>query len=86
MQTQFKRHDKVQLLVDPDPQYIEYHTENLDDETAEEEEQTPILKGMRGEINIVLPNGQYHVLIKDKSGNELAYVVMDEENLKAVKK
>ena len=74
MQTAFKRHQKVRLLRDPDPEYIEYYTD----------EEFQIKKGMDGEINILLPNGQYHVKIIDKKGNELAYVVMDEDGLEAV--
>ncbi|MBS3077803.1 hypothetical protein J4233_06085 [Candidatus Pacearchaeota archaeon] len=77
MQTLFKKHQKVRLLVDPDPEYIEYHTENTDDE------QVPIKKGMFGEINMILPNGQYHVKILDGKGREFAYVLMSEEFLEA---
>lgn len=76
MQTQFKRGDKVVLLSDPDPEYVEYHNE--DDPKFKE---IPITKGMSGKINILLPNGQYHVEIQDKKGNILAYVMLDEENL-----
>ena len=39
---------------------------------------------MKGRINIILPNGQYHVEILDKKGNTLAYVAVDEESLEAV--
>ncbi|MBU0906991.1 MAG: hypothetical protein KKD18_03590 [Nanoarchaeota archaeon] len=78
MQTLFKRHQKVRLLTDPDPEYTEYHTENTD------EEQVPIRKGMTGEINLILPNGQYHIRVLDDQGRELAYVVMSEEFLEAL--
>jgi len=74
MQTKFKRHDKVRLLVDPDPEYTEYHSE----------EEVPIKRGMTGKINILLPNGQYHVEIDDEDGNVIAYVVVGEDNLEAV--
>lgn len=77
MQTLFKRHQKVRLLADPDPEYTEYHTENTQDE------QTPIKKGMIGEVNMILPNGQYHVKILDEEGRELAYVLMSEDFLEA---
>lgn len=79
MQTKFKRHQKVRLLHDPNPEYIEYHNpeENL-------ENQPEIKKGMIGKINIILPNGQYHVGILDKKGNTIAYVPLDEESLEAV--
>jgi len=78
MQTKFKKRQKVKLLADPDAEYVEYHTENTG------EEQVPIKKGMIGEINIILPNGRYHVRILDDKGQELAYVPMDEEFLEAV--
>ena len=78
MQTKFKRHQGVRLVRDPDPEYIEYHTELSD------EEQVPIKKGMKGKVNIILPNGQYHVEILDKKGNTLAYVAVDEDSLEAV--
>jgi hypothetical protein len=78
MQTKFKRHQKVRLLLNPDPEYTEYHTENTDDE------QVPIKKGMIGEVNILLPNGQYHVKVFDKNGKELAYVQIPEEYLEVI--
>lgn len=79
MQTKFKRHQKVILLQDPNPEYIEYH--NADEDL---ENQPRITKGMTGKINIILPNGQYHVEIIDKKGNTIAYAPMDEESLKAL--
>ncbi len=79
MQTKFKRHQKVKLLVDPNPEYVEYHN-------AEEdlENQPKIKKGMLGKINIILPNGQYHVEILDKKDKTVAYVAIDEESLEAI--
>ncbi len=74
MQTAFKRHQKVRLLRDPDPEYTEYYTED----------ETPILAGAIGEINILLPNGQYHVKIIGKNGEDIAYIVMDEEGLEKI--
>jgi len=76
MQTKYKRHQKVILLVDPDPEYIEYVPE-LEDE----KEKQQIRKGMLGEINIILPNGKYHVRVFDKKGNPVAFVPMDEDQL-----
>jgi hypothetical protein len=72
MQTKYKRHQKVVLLVAPDAEYIEYEPdfENQD-----------IKKGALGEINILLPNGQYHVKIIDGKGNTIAYAPMSEEDL-----
>lgn len=78
MQGKFKRHQKVRLLVDPDPEYVEYHTENSGEEIV------PIKKGMTGEINMLMQNGQYHVKIFDDDGEEFAYVLVDEDFLEAV--
>jgi len=78
MNTKFKRHQKVILLVSPNLEYIEY------DEEVDSDNPPQIKKGMLGEINILLPNGQYHVRILDKKGNTIAFVPMDEENLEAV--
>ena len=79
MQTKFKRHQLVKLLRDADPDYVEYHNEDEPDF-----QEIPITKGMRGRINILLPNGQYHVEILDDKGNTLAYAPFDEEELEAV--
>jgi hypothetical protein len=76
MNTKYKRHDKVKLLRSPQVDDIEPYGENFDS--------VKIKKGMTGEINIILPNGNYHVLIRDKKGNKLAYVVIDEESLEAL--
>lgn len=77
MQTKFKRHERVILLADPNPEYIEYYTE----------EKPGIKKGMLGEINILLPNGEYHVaIIDEKTGDTIAYVVMNEEFLEKINK
>lgn len=74
MQTQFKRHQKVKLLIDPDPEYIEYQPE----------QSQPIKKGMIGKINILLPNGKYHVeIIEPETEETIAYVPVDEEYLEA---
>lgn len=73
MHTQFKRHQKVKLLSAPKEDDIEPYAENV-----------AIKAGAIGFINILLPNGRYHVRIEDTDGNELAYVAMDEEQLKAV--
>lgn len=80
MKTLFKRGQKVKLLIDPDPEYIEYHTELEDSE----ESLPSIKKGSIGEINIILPNGQYHIEFKDKNGTPIAYFPMSEENLEPV--
>ncbi|MCU0642071.1 MAG: hypothetical protein MUF61_00640 [archaeon] len=73
MDFKFKKHQKVILLVNPDSEYIEYNPEL--------EEEVPIKKGMIGEVNIILPNGKYHVKITDKKGKTLAYVPLDEEQI-----
>ena len=77
MNTIFRRGDKVILLSDPDPEYVEYHNED-DPEFVE----TPVKRGMIGKINVILPNGRYHIEVLDKKGDILAYVPMDEEDLK----
>ncbi len=86
MNTKFKRGDKVRLLLDPDPEYIEYH----EDEEGNISE-VPIKKGMTGEINVLLPNGQYHVEIyssgtkpNSKDKKIIAYVPMSEDYLEAI--
>ena len=77
MNTLFKRHQPIIILNPPNPEYIEYHNE--DDPKFKE---IPIVKGMKGRINILLPNGQYHVEIFDKKGEILAYAPFNEEDLK----
>lgn len=70
MQTKFKRHQEVLLLRLPDPDRIEWYGE-----------EQALTKGMQGTINVLLPNGQYHVEIKDKAGNVLCYAPFDEEDI-----
>ncbi|MCA9485808.1 MAG: hypothetical protein KC506_03110 [Nanoarchaeota archaeon] len=78
MQHKFKRHQKVRLLINPDPEYVEY-------DLTHENSQAPIKKGMTGQINMLLPNGQYHVEIIDPESNKtIAYVPIDEEFLEAI--
>ena len=72
MQTQFKRHQAVMLLRIPDRERIEWYGD-----------EQPLTKGMSGTINILLPNGQYHVEIKDKAGAILCYAPCNEEDLQA---
>lgn len=74
MQTKFKRHQSVRLLIDPDLEYIEYSLDH----------QEPIKKGAHGKINIILPNGQYHVEILNDKEETIAYVPMSEEYLEAI--
>lgn len=73
MQNRFRKHQKVVLLVNPDREYIEYEPGS--------EKEPEIKKGALGEINIILPNGKYHVRIIDKKGNSIAYVPLDEEQI-----
>lgn len=81
MQTKFKRRQSIILLKDADPDYVEYHDE---DEPGSDFKEIPIKKGMKGRINILLPNGQYHVEILDEKGNTIAYAPFDEEDLEAI--
>lgn len=70
MQFKFKKHQKVTILIPPNKEYVEYY-----------EDEVPIVKGMVGKINIILPNGQYHVEILDDKGETLAYAPFNEEDL-----
>ncbi|MEK6898788.1 MAG: hypothetical protein AABW79_01695 [Nanoarchaeota archaeon] len=74
MHQTLKRHDKVKLLRNPDPEYTEYYSD----------EKIPIKSGQIGKINVILPNGRYHIRIESDEGEELAYVVMDEESLEKI--
>ena len=75
MNTKFKRGDKVKILISP----LETDIESYEEETH------TIKKGTIGEINLLLPNGRYHILIKNKKGEKLAYAVVDEEALEPTK-
>lgn len=66
--------------MDPNPEYIEYSPE-IEEENPENLPQ--IKKGMPGEINILLPNGQYHVRILNEKGETIAFAPIDEDNLEA---
>ena len=77
MQTKFKRGQMVKLLIEPDEEFVEYNE-------AEDISSFSIKKGMSGKVNILLPNGRYHVAILDKNGNIMAYAPFDEESLEAV--
>ena len=62
----------------PNQEYVEYAESYV-------EKAPPITKGMSGRINIILPNGQYHVeIIDDKTSETIAYVPVDEEFLEKV--
>lgn len=76
MQTKFKRHQKVKLLISPLEEDIESYAED----------DVKVKPGAIGEVNIILPNGRYHLKISDKKGDALAYVAMDEENLENAEK
>ncbi|NCN99268.1 hypothetical protein COU62_01220 [Candidatus Pacearchaeota archaeon CG10_big_fil_rev_8_21_14_0_10_35_219] len=73
MQTKFKRHQTVKLLIDPDQEFVEPYLEPP----------KQIKKGMTGKINVILPNGQYHVEIIEL-GKTIAYVMVDEDQLELV--
>ena len=75
MQTKFKRHQKVKLLTNPLP----------DDTEPHQDPPVQITSGMKGEVNLILQNGQYHIkVLSDDKKEILAYVAMDEENLEAI--
>lgn len=81
MNTKFKRREKVILKRTPDLEYVEYHIEDLGENIAEDHEKPKIEPGMNGKINLILPNGQYHVEILDAKGKVIAYAAMNEEDL-----
>lgn len=73
MNNKFRRHQKIRLLHAPNAEYIESYTDKKID----------IKAGMIGKINLLLPNGQYHVeIIQD--GETVAYVMADEDQLELV--
>ena len=72
MQTKFKRHQVVTILRAPMSEYIEFY--------GDEQEIKP---GMKGKVNLILSNGQYHVEILDQKGETLAYAPFNEEDLEA---
>ncbi len=74
MDTKFKRHQEVKLLRAPLDEDVEPYTDPP----------VKITAGMKGKINIILPNGQYHVEIIDEEGQTIAYAAMDEEGLEAI--
>lgn len=74
METKYKRHQKVRLRIDPLDDDIEFYVDPP----------VPIKKGTIGTINILLPNGRYHVRIADEDDNEIAYVAIDEEQIEPI--
>lgn len=76
MQTKFKRHQPVIIRNKPSQEFIEYHNINEDESIKPE-----IKSGMKGKINILLPNGQYHVEILDNESKTIAYAPFNEEDL-----
>lgn len=79
MNTIYKRNQLVKIKRAPDSEYIEYNFEDND-----EADQVEIKAGMTGKINVILPNGQYHVEILDKKGNVIAYAPFNEEDLEKI--
>jgi hypothetical protein len=77
METKFKKHQIVKLTASPDKEYVEYNFSEIDEEV-------PIKPGMKAKINMILPNGQYHVEILDKKDKVIAYVMINEEALEEI--
>ena len=73
MQTKFKRHQSVKLLRAPLIEDVEPYAEPP----------VEIIKDMHGKVNLILPNGQYHVEIIDDKGETIAYIAIDEDGLEA---
>ncbi len=74
MQTKFKRHQQVKLLTAPRETDIEPYADPPQE----------IKAGMIGTVNLILPNGRYHIKLTDTKGEEIAYIAMSEDNLEAV--
>jgi len=81
MQTKFKRQQLVRLLRDPDPEFIEYHNPEDEENT---DEHIPIEKGMHAKVNMILSNGQYHLVVLDGKGNTIAYCSVSEDDIEAI--
>jgi len=81
MNTQFKKRQAVKILAVPDKEFIEYH--NVADEELSLDNHPDIKVGTLGKINMVLPNGRYHVELHDKKGNIIAYAPFSEEELES---
>lgn len=79
MNHKFKKHDRVKLKISPLVDDIEYTSEVL-----AEDEEPAVLAGMEGEINLILPNGSYHVRVFDENGRAIAYVMLDEDSLESL--
>lgn len=62
----------------PNPEYVEYS------EFEENPSSIVIKVGMNARINILLPNGQYHVEILDDKGNVVAYAPFSEDDLEKI--
>jgi len=77
MQTKFKRHQLVRILRSPDSEYIEYAQD------TEEDPDIQVKPGMLGKINVILPNGKYHVEILNEKKEIIAYAPFDEDSLEA---
>ncbi len=74
MQHKFKRHQPVKLLRVPADDFIEPWAD-------------PPIKlepGTKGKVNVILPNGMYHVELHNESGEVIAYVAVDEDSLEAI--
>ena len=74
MQTAFKKHQKVRLLRSPLAEDIEPYTDPPKE----------IKPGMEGEINLILPNGTYHIRIFNEKKETIAYAAVDEDCLESL--
>jgi len=83
MNTKFKKHQAVKILVLPNAEFLEYHDPE-DEEKALSGEHPEIKKGMTGRINMILPNGQYHVELHDSKGSIIAYAAFSEDDLESL--
>lgn len=75
MDTKFRRQEYVILKRAP-----------LSEDTEPWIEEIAVKAGMKGKINVILPNGRYHVEIYDENGKVVAYAAMDEDDLERIPK
>jgi len=68
----------VKIKRVPNLDQVEYNFED-----NEEADKVTIKAGMNGKVNVILPNGQYHVEILDSKGNIIAYAPFSEDDLES---
>ena len=72
MKFKFKKNDIVRIKILPDNEYLEY---------SPDFEDFKLKKGMKGKINVILPNGKYHIEIMNDKDEIVAYAPFDESQI-----